>query len=616
MGSKKHPLQCANSKIAAGELRFTQPLPGTTTDCISSVEAPTSVIILEETAESTLLMVGTRSGHVITIQLDGQTSSAASTYLERLGEMSVELFKAGPPYEDLSAFAVCDTGLVLLTKDKSMPRSRYKRRQQVVITDGTNAAASSPPVTSVAIIPHALPSFYNRAPLMILTGSRILAAELHLQPQAVPRHIPINGTPTKLLYSSALECLVVAMRIGDRPTIMFLDPNTGTDLSRPTDKDGNGLEFVSGLGSHQDRIYGLHEWLYSKDNKTWLFLVVTTKGRLIILSTQTAGADPTDERPRQIRYWTRHKKKVSDEPVYSIVADADTLIYCAGRTLHWEALNVEEKRLTLVRSYELDSPASSLRVVNGKIYALTQKHSLVVIDQNAQLIHCDEVSRPSAHMIDMGDSVSDMTLWPVTLLCDRQRGLAGVWIPWKQPGREFKVLFEGQLPASMRKLRRGRTRPIWARGEQRPVRYGLTASTVDGAEVFGMGLDGSLQHFTLLSLQAWRFMRLIQNLALTSKKLYPHTYHRLPKDEDIDPEPVNQPKINMHINGDMLQRCFDDRMLEELIMGNGSGSDLLREYLDDLDGGKWTTDFQDEDGLDKYFELAYDVLYYFLAPVL
>jgi hypothetical protein len=86
-------------------------------------------------------------------------------------------------------------------------------------------------------------------------------------------------------------------------------------------------------------------------------------------------------------------------------------------------------------------------------------------------------------------------------------------------------------------------------------------------------------------------------------------------EDEYDAEPMQSPSSMMHIDGDMLQRCMEQRALERLV-SDDNNIDMLREYLDDLDGGKWTAEFQDENDIGKYFELGYDVLEHYLAPVL
>ncbi|KAJ3944219.1 uncharacterized protein N0V96_005744 [Colletotrichum fioriniae] len=375
---------------------------------------------------------------------------------------------------------------------------------------------------------------------------------------------------------------VVAVQIGKKPTVLFLDPETGEDLSLPQDKHGNATTFISGLGSQEDKIHAVYDWLFIKDGMTFHYLIVTTAGgRLLLVSPKKEEShDLEGNRRTRIRFSTKYRIK-EKAPIYSIVGDGDSIIYCAGKILHWDVLDSVEKRLVRKKTYELNSPAISLRMVNGKISALTLSDSLVIIDHKAEnthgemtQIHADQVTRKSNHFFDVGDDADPELTWPVTLLTGMDRSFTAVWTPWKQPKRELELVAEGPLPASIRKLQRGRVRPEWVATEHVP-RYGSIPSTVDGAEVLGICLDGSLMHFSLLNLQAWRFLRLVENLALRSPLLFPYSYEVSVLDnEEYDAEAKDTPKSMKHINGNLLQQCIDKRVLQEIMKGD-SNHDLF-----------------------------------------
>ena len=461
----------------------------------------------------------------------------------------------------------------------------------------------------------------ERLSLLLLSDTHILFAELQSEARAIPRHLPVGGTPLKMIYSHALECLIVAVKVDDQPTLKFVDPDTGKDLSKPSKKDGQIVDYISGLGNHGDRIHGLAEWEYKKENRTWRFILVSThEGRLLVVSTERE--EPQGSERGMVRYWTRYKKKDYDRPIYSVLGHADGLLFCAGTTIYWEILDDVEKKLKPMKQYELSSPATSLRVVNGKILALTTKDSLEIIDFGTdqtsgqmQLSHSDPVSRRALHMMEIAGDVEGTPESSVVLLCDIYCGIAGLWVPWRQPNRDCEVLFEADLPASIRKFRRGRTAPGWLQAQRRP-QFGLIPSTIDGAEIFGMGIDGSLQHFALLNMEVWRLLRFIQNIACESP-LFSLYQHNTGVDDDFDPEPRVTRDLEMHVNGDLLQRISAKRALEQLLNKPSHISRYI-ELIDEIDDGRCTADFEGEPGemKEQYLELGYDILDYFLAPVL
>ncbi|KAF0319122.1 thermotolerance protein [Colletotrichum asianum] len=604
---------------------------GDAMDISSTVELINSIVVVSETDKKTSLVMGSRSGHLITVELKGSTPADRAIYRERLGTVSVEVLPINAKSVP-GAVLVCSNDALLLLRDFEAKRPGYfATRHRAWATDLKNPAMPSLPVISAASIPRAH-SMENRIPLVLLSGERISFTELYLQDGPVPRRLPLRtGTPGKVLYSKTLQCLVVAIQVGDQPNIMFLDLETGEDLSYPLDKHGNPTIFVNGLGGHGDRILGMYEWLFTQAGMTFHYLIVTTRGGRLILLSPTADEDRDSEgkKRKRIRFATRYKSK-EQAPISSVVGDDEGLVYCAGSTLYSEVLDTGEKKLVRQKSYELNSPAISLRLVNGKICALTLGDSVVVIDhktdhygEDMDLIHMDKTTRKSNDFFNIGECADGPTAWPITLLCGMNRDFAAVWTPWQQRGKELEVVAEGSLPVSVRKLGRGHVRPEWLATQlatqsetDHGPRYGHIPSTVDGAELLGMCLDGALMHFSLLDMHAWRFLRFVQNLAVRSHLLFPYSYEvSVLDDEDYDAEVREAPATMKHIDGDLLQRCVDKRALEKLI-SEDSNIDLLREYLDYLDDGKWTASFQDDDDVSKYFGLAYVVLEYHLSPVL
>ncbi|OHE98766.1 thermotolerance protein [Colletotrichum orchidophilum] len=587
-----------------------------------TIELITTIVPVAESAKQTSVVLGTRSGHLITVQLTGPSPFQYHIFRERLSTVALEVVPLETPLLPSSVLVCCNDTLLLLRDFETRRPGHFATKHRVWTTDLKHPATPSMPIISATYIPTDL-SGNNRAPLVFLSGERMSFVELYLQAGPVPKTLPLPGTPAKVLYSQILQCLVVAVQIGKQPTVLFMDPDTGEDLSLPQDKHGNVTTFISGLGSQDDKIHAVYDWVFVKDGMTFHYLIVTTAGgRLLLVSPKKEESyDPEGNRKIRVRFSTKYRIK-EKAPIYSIVGDGDSIIYCAGKVLHWDVLDSVEKRLVRKKTYELNSPAISLRVVNGKISALTLSDSLVVIDHKAEnthgemtQIHADQVTRKSNHFFDVGDDADPELAWPVTLLTGMDRSFAAVWTPWKQSKRELELVAEGPLPASIRKLQRGRVRPEWVATEHAP-RYGSIPSTVDGAEVLGICLDGSLMHFSLLNLQAWRFLRLVENLALRSRLLFPYSYEvSVLDDEEYDAEAKDMPKSMKHINGDLLQQCVDKRALEK-IMSEDSDIDLLREYLDDLEDGKWTAAFQDANDISCYFALAYDILDYYLAPVI
>lgn len=570
------------------------------------------------------LVLGTRCGSLVTARISEELPDKIKWNVEAIGVARVDVFPSSAPFDGTStAFACCDNKLILLS-NFSPADCKFNSKHYIWPTDLSEPSMPSPLIHSIHRIPQNLSGQDGHTSLLILAGSRLLLADFGPHVGNVPRSIPIQGSPTRVLLSRTLNCLIVAVITpDDKPTLVFLDPDTGEVISVPTDKDRNQIDFISGLGAFGDRIYGLHEWLYKKDGKTFPFILVTTKaGRLIIVSTEKVDRRPGGPGSRQLRYWTRYKKR-GPGSIYSIVGDAEGLVYCADRTLHLEVLNLAERRLTPVKELQLDSPAVSLRVSHGKIFALTSMHSLEVVDYQSaeegtmELIHSDQVSRRTVHMIEMGDPTDGSGRWPLTLVSDQAGFIAGLWVPLAQRDREFDVVFEGMLSSSVRRFARAHIRPPW-QVDNTQRRYGTLPSTQDGSDIIGVSLDGSMKQFSLLSLDLWRFLFTVQVLAQQSAALA--SVNTLPADNDVDVMNLDvqlNPKM-MHIDGDLMKKCLKLRILEKIAESDDI-FDLLSSHLDAIEGGSYTVGFRDEGEVrrrERYFGLGYEILQYLVAPAL
>jgi hypothetical protein len=589
--------------------------------------------LVRESDTSTELIAGTRCGHLLTLKISDQTSKQITWNSEAMGVAPVDVFPTQGTFDGgVAAMACCDNNLIMMS-NFSFPKLRFHKKNFVWLTDSNDPSMPSPSVHSAFDLGFSLSGYSGHMSLMLLAGSRLLFADIWPHFSLVPRCLPLNGTPTRVIFSQAWNCLVVGLLQDGKSTLAFIDPDTGSHIAYASDKDKKPSEFISGLGHTGDRIYGLSEWLYVKDGRTFAFLLVTTReGRLLIVSVNKIDHQPdVGGGTRRLQYWTRYKK-VMGKPIYSVVGDDDGIIYCVDKTIHWDVLDLAEKKLRPMKQYDVDSPVTSLQVSNGKIFALTTMHSLEVIDHRAggetdmALIHTDAISRNTIHMIDIGTEEGHQTIgnWPVTMLSDHRGALFGVWIPWGQKNKEFRTIFEAILPSSIRRLIRARSRPLWQELESQDHHYGVIASDEDGSEVFGVSLDGSLRHFTLINLELWRVLSLIQNLALRSRLL--NAFGGTASDSDsvmLDDEFDIEPRVHsklMHVDGDVLHHCLRSRLLESIV-GVADGLDLFCEYLDGLGSGRWTDEFRDGVGNSEernaaYFRLGYDILEYVLAPAL
>ncbi|TLD31020.1 hypothetical protein PspLS_02901 [Pyricularia sp. CBS 133598] len=551
-------------------------------------------------------------------------------------------------------------------------------------------APSTIPVISATALDAQLARTPQHLPLMLTTGSQIVLAEVLLKPQQVPWTISLGVTPTTAIYSRVLNCLVVGVvDETSKTTLKFIDLETGEDISDPSKQDGESCQYVAGLGVKGDTILSLSEWIYQKAKHKFAFILVGTRSAGIQVITATNKAEGRTGGKRKIQYYTRFKRRAA-EPVHCIIGHQDGIIYCQGSTLKWEILDNVLKKLVVWKTFDLRSPAKALSVWDGgraeneqdqapdrkregtrlstrsgktgkgkqkaadgdlsepeeeankesdeataqsldrrlasHIVVTTMHHSVIVLSQRDDKAiemthsHSDPFERQGLHSIGQGNMEGSS----IYLTTDMTRALTGLWVPWRQPGCNCEVLFEAELPSSVRKMVAARTRPGWA-AAQRAAGYGIMKC--DGMETLGISVDGRLQHFQMIGIEAWGVLRLVVNLAMGTPDICPFIW-RYAEGWQEEPEPVDDGGFMLQIDGNILQRVLDKRALEGLFRNEAHFKSLVQK-LRDLDtaeaedGGIWRMaglfpppDDAVMEHKEVFFELVYAIMEYYLSPVI
>jgi hypothetical protein len=558
-----------------------QPVNGLSPTIIAIPKADTRIdamfsIVLMNTNPGVLTVVGgTRNGVLVILEIDENNLEISGCSYEQIGATRV-VIKRDEHVDEHLIFATCDSAAYIIIFTSSSEKSMGHRSiDQIFLTDVQRPEAQSPKVDALTrVFPKSLGGFDDM--ILVAAGSRLLLAGLSTQARPTPRRIPIGGTPSRILYSHTLKLLLVASTAHGVSTLLFIDPETGANVSKPCDKKKIPVDYINGLGKTNDRIFRLLEWSYIKDGKTWHFIVLSTSsGRVVMISTEreemqaelSEEGNPHEKPNFQMRFWTRYKFKC-EKTVYSIVGYSDGLFYCSGTTLYCDTLILAEKRFKHLATYELPSPAINLVYEDGKLYALTNSHSLEILelvpepggDFKLVRTHGDQVTRASFFHRILGSPSN----CPLHLISDKECSVAGLWATQDTRADTLDTVFEAQLPYSILRIRRGNCRPIWdpsmsSGTTKSPL---LELNSADYPEILGMSIDGSLCNFTILDTEAWSFLRFLMNLALQSPKIceFTHTERDLMKIE-----PVMEPKTMMHVDGDILRRCLEGRSLEELL---------------------------------------------------
>ncbi|RFU35676.1 hypothetical protein B7463_g659, partial [Scytalidium lignicola] len=623
------------------------------------LEAINSIAIMSELPDTLILLCGTRNGFVITLQIDKENFEIKDIHWDRFGANKASITKDKYSLSRDLFFVTCDSKLHSITKnlhhnlgsDRGHLK-RYWNTDKIWVTNVLDPALPQPDIDAISRLPPRFLRGSEDRTVLLVAGSRLLLAGLAVKPTAVPRHIPIRGTPSRILYSHALGgVLIVGVSVERKSTLLFIDPDTGADVSKPVDKKGNPVEFVSGLGNTNERIFGLFEWPYTKDGKTWHFLIVcTSSGRLLIISfdkempsairNEGEADNQRLQTPPKIRYWTRYKYK-TEEPIYSVTGYPSGLCYCSGSRLYFEALDLTERKFKKISEFWLPSLARVLSHEESNIYALTSNDSLHIL----KLVIPDDVEGESyqtfhTHSDKETRSGLDHKLigveHPISLISDKDCSVAGQWASHDTKSDTLINVFEAALPYSVLKFHIARSRPIWDQSwylppaqpsavehqkdspedlsSQRSSRLGIIPSTRMHGEVLGLSIDGSLSHFTMLSISAWRFLRYLYNLAIRSPIVaeFVHGVLQFPLEPTVDP------KIMMHVDGDILRHCLEGQKLEKLVcMRQEDDAEVeifntFCELLRNLHGGELDRNATPKD----YVEQAYDDLEFYLRPVL
>ncbi|KAK4231288.1 mono-functional DNA-alkylating methyl methanesulfonate N-term-domain-containing protein [Podospora fimiseda] len=558
------------------------------------------------------VLVGTKSGELFTLVKDHSTHS-------RFKVVNYEKFGTTPAIltchqiksmADPILLLTCDTNLVSIEIDhKGQPRTKSR----VWPVDYENLGAPPLPVLRARVVD--TPSEAGQAQILMISGSNLVLAELDDAPGPVQRSIELKSAPNKIIYSHFLRCLVVAVLKDDKPSLLFIDPNTGEDLSKPVSSKNQPVEFISGLGKERDRILCLNEWRFIKEGKIFYYLVVGTRnGNLLVIYSQRES-DQTLEGPTRIRYWTKWKKDYS-EPVYSVLGYDEGLVFCTGLTLRWGRVDEFERRLKSQKSHDLESPATSLKISGDKLLAMTSKDSLIVVDhiraenpgtpEKTTVHNVDPQRHRGGHFIETQRTDGGS----IVLISDIECNVGAFWIPWQTPDADVEMALRASLRASVRKFQVANVRPLWDHPETFSSNNRFTTDHV--GDILGISLNGSLHSFTYLTINTWRFLRFIQNLIATDD---PETYelYRSPLTSDL--EPRQGKGLEMQVDGDILERFLIKGELEKLVSKRQSMTRFM-ELLEKIDNGEHTQGLSPENDGEKYLTLGYDILEYYLRPVL
>ncbi|KAI1339511.1 mono-functional DNA-alkylating methyl methanesulfonate N-term-domain-containing protein [Xylariaceae sp. FL0016] len=586
--------------------------------------ALTSITAIEQDEKGAMFAAGTRGGGVLTFHIDfTQAPSLERLRWVRLGEAPCHVFEGSASCRAPSVLVCNDTELIKMTKPRINEREDWLSDVfRIWPTDASESNMPSPPINSVAKLHQNLG--LGSLAFAMISGARILITQLQPHPTTVPRFIPLEGTPSRMMYCQRLDALAVVVVKRGISSLHFIDPKTGMDLSHPVDSSDRHrrIDHIRGLGVVDARVMSLIKWHFNVEGVTREWLVIAMRvgqyqGSLALVCTEQDNFQTSTGVSRRVRFWTHFRHKVKDGPIGAVTTDEGGIFLCAGNSLQYHA--VVENKFKMRKHHDLPSPATSMQLVGGKLHVLTAKHSLIILDYSSKAtemeeLHTDDITRTGLHSIEVGTFGNDGQRQSISVISDPMCGVYGLWAP-SQTERPFKLIFQAELQNSVRKFARGQILPPWW-SALKNGRYGCIETERDDGEVLGLSINGSLQHFTFINEDVWRLLRYIQNAATICSVTHPNGINSMPARSQIsdDPEPDADPKVNMHVDGDILRRCLNRRILEKLFE-NPVWQNRLHELSGRLFDGDLDTRIPRTNEERHPLADAYDILRYYVGSL-
>ena len=573
------------------------------------------------TAGDDNIVVGMRNGDTLMIRPPDNHQPEHQFMVIRTNHcgMSPAYVFNGPALATGASCLVCtDKGVAIMMEQKLNPGFSEKIFQ-VWLTDANEPHLPSPTVDSVTGL-HQVPG-YDSFTWAMISGERILITEIQPCAGPVPRYLPVGGTPKAILYSERLDALATVVAKKGIDSLHFIDPTTGTDISRPTrklpssDDEYKDIDYISSLGSPDVKVTALFNWRYEYDGKPYSWFVILAglrdgQGLLLVISAENEkrkegerqAVVENEETPRRICFYTINVKRFK-EALRTGTTDEHGIFVNYKTTLEYYI--IDDKKFKRAMIYELPSPATRLEVVDGQLHALTTHHSLLILDYKSAPVresgrmvrmHTDEIARNGLSSITLPLSVHTAPTAPakerqqqrIILVSDPMCTVSGLWPPGENAyTSSFQLLCEAELGVSIRKFVQGFTRPPWS----------LPGPQTNKQSVLGLAIDGSVTQFTILDEHVWRLLAFIQNRLLLGSD---HTiYSSSDKDDDNDghdddgggggdgdgrsdrydsadgefwkdprllPASATSyfPTTKGHVDGDVLQRCLENKQLEKV----------------------------------------------------
>ena len=411
-----------------------------------------------------------------------------------------------------------------------------------------------------------------------------MACTLEGTPRTVPRHMALPGSPKRLIYSNFLKRLVVGYYTTDLETdiqhleranrfrLAFVDPDGDTATSAAVEiPDGldnsNKSSQLSqnSIGLPDEEVTSLLDWQYSSGDRMYHMIVIGTarlgenpSGRLIYVVTRPSkkSLGHIDTTVKYVYTYDFPVRAISTyKPASLVVAVQDQVIL--------QCLNVTTKRWRKLPPFRVESPVVSFTVKEPYIYALTEKHSLVILkvsEDRLSLYGHDGSDRMALSHVNLFD---DSQITMVSSIGGCITGLTDSGLT--REGKLLRSLFTAHLPLTVNRLCRS---------------FAPTAQGVPPI-VYGTTLDGAVYRFRVLKEIELRLLGFIQKLCLMDPDITPFIRRHRNAIPGTNLDSLNKPE-SRHIKGDVLSRLVDRgaSYLEKLVRMTGGNEPVPRPSAD------------------------------------
>ena len=351
-----------------------------------------------------LAVCGLRDGRLYTVAMNqDETKLFGKGEVNSFSETTVKLSQ--PPNEHTFAYAMSGLDTCLLTLNGNDTNSLIL--QSVWMSDRQRPELAQGAVVACTHMPpaHLLASADIADSLVMIFGDEFLVASLNRTPATVPRQMPVNGTPSRLMYSEQQRCLVCASLRYETRYFPSERPH-----SKPEDRRQIWpvIDFLPSRSSAPsftydlqpgDRVFALLEWTFKPSaDKTYSFILVggsytrssgAQRGRILFLQPVNKSWEVVDVK--------EGRSQTFDAPVYALALyDENKIVACVGQNIVVLRFNTESlKWEDACPPLKLASPGVQVSVLpsDKSIQVSTLQDGLVSLELNGvndmQLaIHC------------------------------------------------------------------------------------------------------------------------------------------------------------------------------------------------------------------------------------